>query len=46
MVTQMQLEVILGGNRIVTLVLWSRDNQRVNKDEKGKRKNGFCIRVL
>ena len=25
MVTQMQLEVILAGNRIATRVLWSRD---------------------
>ena len=46
MVTQIQLEVILGGNRIATRVLWSRDNQRVNKDENGKRKIGFCIRVF
>ena len=35
MATQMQLEVILAGNRIATRVLWSRDNWRVNKDENG-----------
>ena len=38
METQMQLEVTLTGNCIATRVLWSRDNQRVNKDENGKRK--------
>ena len=35
---QMQLEAILAGNRIATRVLLSRDNYRVNKDVKGKRK--------
>ena len=38
MATQMQLEDISPGNRIATSVLWSRDNQRVDKYEKGKRK--------
>ena len=38
MVTQMQLEVILAGNRIGTGVLKSRDNKRINRDENGKRK--------
>ena len=38
MATQMQLEDISSGNRIATSVLWSRDNQRVNKYENGKRK--------
>ena len=33
MATEMQLEVILAGNRLATGVLQSRDNQRVNKDE-------------
>ena len=35
MATQMQLEVILAGNRIATGV---RDRKRVDKDENGKRK--------
>ena len=34
----MQLLVILVGKRIATLVLWSRDSLRVNKDENRKRK--------
>ena len=39
MVTQMQFEVILAGNRIYShRRLVSRDNKRVNKDENGKRK--------
>ena len=39
MVTQMQLEVILAGNRIYShRRLVSRDNKRVNKEENGKRK--------
>ena len=38
MATQMQLEVILTGNRIVTRVLKSRVSLRVNKNETGKRK--------
>ena len=38
MATQMQLEDISPGNRIATSVLWSRDNQRVNKYDNGKRK--------
>ena len=45
MATEMQLEVILAGNRIATGVLWSRDNKRVNKDENGKRKF-FSVSVL
>ena len=36
MATQMQLEVILAGNRIATLVFKSRGNYRVNKDQTGK----------
>ena len=42
MATQMQLEDISPGNRIATRVLWSRDNQRVNKYENGKRKLFLC----
>ena len=39
MVTQMQLEVILAGNRIYShRRLVSRGNNRVNKEENGKRK--------
>ena len=39
MVTQMQLEVILAGNRMYShRRLVSRDNNRVNKEENGKRK--------
>ena len=39
MVTQMQLEVILAGNRICShRRLVSRDNKGVNKEENGKRK--------
>ena len=36
MATQMQLEVILAGNRIATRVLWSSDNLRFNKDKNEK----------
>ena len=46
MATQMQLEVILAGNRIATGVLQSRDNNRVGKDENGKRKLFLYISVL
>ena len=42
MATQMQLEDISPGNGIATRVLWSRDNQRVNKYENGKQKLFLC----
>ena len=45
MAIQIQLEVILAGNRIATGVLQSRDNSRVYKDE-NERGNYFCIRVV
>ena len=46
MVTQMQLEVILAGNRMYShWRLVSRDNKRVNKEENGERKL-FLDRVV
>ena len=42
MATQKQLEDISPANHIATRVLWSRDNQRVNKYENGKRKLFVC----
>ena len=44
MATQMQLEVILAGNRIATRVLWSSDSKESIKT-KTKSRNCFCIRV-
>ena len=39
---QMQLEVILAGNRLANRFLKGRDNLRVNKDENGKQKLFLC----
>ena len=42
MAAQMQLEVILAGNRLANRFLKGRDNLRDNKDENGERKLFLC----
>ena len=49
MATQMQLEVILAGNRIATCVLWSRDRslaETTKESIKTKTESGNCFCIL